>query len=146
MKTREFIDAVAEGRIVEAVRAAEAQTSGEIRVFIAHRKLRGEDVRVRARVEFERLHIGHTALHNGILFYILPAEQTFAVVGGEAIHERCGQNFWDETAAAMEKLFREGKFTEGVLAGLERAGDIMARHFPREDDDRNELSDAVVRE
>jgi uncharacterized membrane protein len=46
----------------------------------------------------------------------------------------------------MEKLFREGKFTEGVLAGLERAGDIMARHFPREDDDRTELSDAVVRE
>ena len=146
MKTHEFIDALAEQRVVDAVRAAEARTSGEIRVFVTHRKLRGEDVRERAHTEFERLHIGDTALRNGVLFYIVPCEQTFAVIGDEEIHTKCGQGFWDETAGAMEKLFREGKFTEGLLAGLERAGDIMARHFPRGDDDRNELSDAVVRD
>ena len=145
MKTREFIDALAEQRVVDAVRAAEARTSGEIRVFVTHRNLRGEDVRARARTEFERLHIGDTALRNGVLFYIVPCEQAFAVIGDEEIHAKCGQGFWDETASAMEKLFRDGKFTEGLLAGLERAGDIMARHFPRGDDDRNELPDAVVR-
>ena len=146
MKPSEFIDALAEQRIVDAVRAAEARTSGEIRVFVTHRKLRGEDVRVRARTEFDRLHIGDTALRNGVLLYIVPCEQTFAVIGDEEIHAKCGQGFWDETAGAMEKLFRDGKFTEGLLAGLERAGDIMARHFPREAGDRNELSDQVVRD
>ena len=146
MKPSEFIDALTEQRIVDAVRAAEERTSGEIRVFVTHRKLRGEDVCVRARTEFDRLHIGDTALRNGVLFYIVPCEQTFAVIGDEEIHTKCGQGFWDETAGAMEKLFREGKFTEGLVAGLERAGDIMARHFPRRDDDRNELPDAVVRD
>ena len=146
MKPSKFIDALAEQRIVDAVRAAEARTSGEIRVFVTRRKLRSEDVRVRARTEFDRLHIGDTALRNGVLFYIVPCEQTFAVIGDEEIHAKCGQGFWDETAAAMEKLFREGKFTEGLLAGVEKAGDIMARHFPREVGDRNELSDQVVRD
>ena len=146
MKAHQFFDALAEQRIVDAVAAAEERTSGEIRVFVAHRKSPGKDVRARARTEFERLRIGDTALRNGVLFYIVPREQTFAVIGDDEIHAKCGQEFWDETAAVMEKLFREGKFTEGLLAGLERAGDIMARHFPRKDDDRNELPDAVVRD
>jgi len=68
------------------------------------------------------------------------------VIGDEGIHAKCGQNFWDETAAAMEALFREGKFTDGVLAGVQRAGEVLARHYPREADDRNELSDQVARD
>lgn len=146
MKTREFIDSLAEERIVEAVRAAEVRTSGEIRVFVARRKLRGEDVRARARTEFERLHVGNTESRNGVLFYVVPAEQAFAVIGDEGIHAKCGQNFWDETAAAMGTLFREGKFTEGILAGLQRAGDVLARHFPRQVNDRNELPDRLARD
>ncbi|MFM7374190.1 MAG: TPM domain-containing protein [Chthoniobacterales bacterium] len=146
MSTREFIDALAEERIVDAVRAAEERTSGEIRVFVTRRKLCGEDVRVRARTEFERLHVGNTELQNGVLFYVVPAEQTFAVIGDEGIHAKCGQSFWDETAAAMEALFREGKFTDGVVAGVQRAGEVLARHYPRRADDRNELSDAVARD
>lgn len=146
MTTREFIDALADGKIVDAVRSAEERTSGEIRVFVTRRKLRGEDVRARARMEFERLHVGNTALRNGVLFYVVPAEQTFAVIGDEGIHAECGQNFWDETAAAMEALFREGKFTEGVVSGVQRAGEVLARYYPREAGDRNELSDQVVRD
>ena len=146
MNTRDFIDALADEKIVEAVRAAEERTSGEIRVFVTRRKLRGEDVQARARMEFERLHVGNTALRNGVLFFVTPTEQTFAVIGDEGIHAKCGQNFWDETVAAMETLFREGKFTEGVVAGVQRAGEVLARHYPRQADDRNELSDQVARD
>ena len=97
-------------------------------------------------MEFERLHVGNTALRNGVLFFVTPTEQTFAVIGDEGIHAKCGQNFWDETVAAMETLFREGKFTEGVVAGVQRAGEVLARHYPRQADDRNELSDQVARD
>lgn len=146
MKSSEFIDALADKQIVDAVRAAEARTSGEIRVFVTRQKLRGKDVRERAQVEFERLHVGSTELRNGVLFYVVPAERAFAVIGDEGIHAKCGQNFWDETAAAMEALFREGKFTEGVVAGVQRAGEVLARHYPRDAGDRNELSDQVARD
>ena len=146
MKSREFIDALAEELIVNAIRAAEAKTSGEIRVFVTRQKLHDKNVRERARMEFERLHIGDTARRNGVLFYIVPADQAFAVIGDEGIHAKCGQTFWDETAAAMEALFREGKFTDAVVAGVQRAGEVLARHYPRQADDRNELSDAVARD
>jgi len=146
MKIREFIDVLADERIVDAVREAEARTSGEIRVFVTRRKLYGEDVRARARTEFARLHVGNTELRNGVLFFVVPSEQTFAVIGDEGIHAKCGQAFWDETAAAMEALFREGKFTEAVQAGVRRAGEVLARHYPRQTDDRNELPDQIVRD
>ncbi len=146
MKIKQFIAALTEEKIVEAVRAAESRTSGEIRVFVTRRKLRGEDLRTRALTEYKRLHVGKTESRNGVLFYIVPRDRAFTVIGDESIHALCGQGFWDETAAAMEKSFREGKFTEGLVAGVQRAGDIMARHFPRKKDDLNELPDELVRD
>lgn len=146
MKARRFINALDERRVVEAVRSAESGTSGEIRVFVTRRKLRGGNACARGHAEFRRLRMDHTALRNGILFYVVPEDRIFSVIGDVAVHQECGQPFWDEIAAVMEEYFREEKFTEGLLSGIERAGKIMARHFPRQANDRNELPDSVVRD
>ncbi len=146
MKTQEFFGTLHEPRIVQAIRDAEGRTEGEIRVFVANRQLHGEDILARARVEFARLGMAETAGRNGVLFYVVPRERRFAVIGDEGVHAACGQEFWDATAEAMGALFREGKFTEGLEAGLRRAGDVLAAHFPRRGDDRNELPDAVARD
>lgn len=146
MKAKEFLDALADDRIVMAIRQAEARTSGEIRIFITRRPLRGADVVAKAKTEFVRLRIDRTGERNGVLFFVAPREQQFAVIGDEAVHARCGQEFWDATAAAMQEHFREGRFTEGVIAGVRRAGDLLDAHFPRRGDDRNELSDEVERD
>lgn len=127
-----------------AVRDAEARTSGEIRVFVARGKLRGEDADTVAHREFERLKMSETAQRNGVLFFVAPRSRRFAVVGDAGVHAKCGQVFWDETARALESSFREGKFTEGLVAGIAKAGDLLAEHFPRRGDDRNELPDAVA--
>jgi uncharacterized membrane protein len=44
----------------------------------------------------------------------------------------------------MQEHFRRGEFTEGVVHGVERVGDVLARHFPRVASDRNELPDEVT--
>ena len=75
---------------------------------------------------------------------MVPRARAFAVVGDEAIHAKCGQSFWNETAKVLEREFCDGRFTEGLLAGIRRAGDLLAEHFPRRSDDRNELSDALI--
>ena len=144
MKTNEFISLLDEAAVLAAVREAERRTSGEVRVFVSRRRLRGRGVSERARAEFHRLDMDTTEDRNAVLFYVVPRARAFAVVGDEAIDAKCGQSFWDETAQALEREFGQGRFTEGLVAGIRRAGDLLAEHFPRRSDDRNELPDALT--
>lgn len=129
-------------RIVAAIAAAEKQTSGEIRVHVTRRA--PKDLEARALRRFHLLGMTKTAERNGVLIYLAPRARRFRILGDTAIHEKCGEDFWKEVAAAMETCFREGKLTEGVVAGIERVGEVLARHFPRRTKDRNELPDTVT--
>jgi len=129
-------------RIVAAIAAAEKQTSGEIRVHVTRRV--PKDLEARALRRFHLLGMTKTAERNGVLIYLAPRARRFRILGDTAIHEKCGEDFWKEVAAAMEARFREGKLTEGVVAGIERVGEVLARHFPRRTKDRNELPDTVT--
>ena len=58
-----------------------------------------------------------TAERNGVLIYIAPRARVFRILGDVAIHEKCGEDFWKDVAAAMEESFRKGELTEGVVPG-----------------------------
>ena len=131
-------------RIVAAIAAAEKETSGEIRVHITRRV--PKDLQQRAVRRFHLLGMTKTAERNGVLIYIAPRARQFRILGDTAIHEKCGEHFWKEVAAAMEAHFRERRLTEGVVAGIERVGEVLARHFPRREKDRNELPDSIDRD
>ena len=137
------IPAIEDARIVAAIAAAEKRTSGEIRVYISSRKV-AEPMRA-AEKQFERMNMTRTARRNGVLIFLAPASHTFAVIGDQGIHAKCGDTFWQELAAAMSERFKQGDFTQGLVLGIERAGALLARHFPRETDDQNELPDRIER-
>jgi uncharacterized membrane protein len=142
MKLESFIGELDQERIVTAIRAAEARTRGEIRVHASNRAV--DDPQREAARQFERLGMTATAERNGVLIYVAPRSQRFAILGDSGIHEKCGPDFWKEVAAAMEQDFREGRFTEGLLKGIVKAGDALATHFPRTAaEDVNELPDQV---
>jgi uncharacterized membrane protein len=88
----------------------------------------------------------NTAERNGVLFYIAPAVRRFQILGDSGIHERCGPDFWKEVAAEMEESFRRGEFTEGVVRGVGKVGDLLNLHFPRSKADKNELPNAIDEE
>jgi uncharacterized membrane protein len=146
MKADEFVDALDDERIVAAIRAAEACTRAELRVHVSHRA--AADAKRTAAAVFERLGMTATAERNGVLIFVAPASRSLAVLGDSGIHERCGQEFWDAVAAAMAALFREGRFSDGLVAGVEAVASELLRHFPRQtgDGDRNELADDVSRD
>jgi uncharacterized membrane protein len=146
MKAKTFFQALDESRVIEAIDAAETMTSGELRVFVSRRKLRGADVREKARAEFGLLGMDATRRRNAVLFYVVPCEQAFAVIGDEAVHAKCGQEFWEQTARAVAADFAAGHFTEGLVRGIRRAGELLAEHFPKAPQDRNELPDEIVRD
>jgi uncharacterized membrane protein len=128
-------------RIVQAISAAEAKTSAEIRVHVTRRV--PEDLEERARRRFHLLGMSKTAGRNGVLVYIAPRAHKFRVLGDVAIHEKAGPDFWTSVAAAMEEHFRHGQFTEGVVEAVETIGEKLAAHFPRRHDDVDELPNTL---
>ncbi len=146
MKAKEFVDALDDERIVAAIREAEARTRAEIRVHVTHKRVL--DPKRAGALAFGKLGMTATAERNGVLIFLAPASRSFAVLGDSGIHERCGDEFWSTVAGAMSGEFREGRFSDGLVAGIAAVGEELARHFPRSegDGDRNELPDTVSRD
>jgi len=144
MQTKNFLDTLDHDRIVKAIQDAEARSRGEVRVHVSKQAV--EDAQKAAARQFEALGMTRTAERNGVLLFVAPVSQTFAIIGDEGIHARCGPDFWKDVAAAMETDFRAGRYTDGIVKGVARVGEALATHFPREEGttDTNELSDEVT--
>ncbi|MBI1178710.1 hypothetical protein GC207_14855 [bacterium] len=141
MRAKTFIKQLREEEIVAAIQAAERKTSGELRVFVSDHAV--DDPVAAAKRQFRRLGMEKTGERNGVLIFLAPGQRAFAVIGDTAVHARCGDGFWQELARVMTEHFRATRFTEGVLEGIQRAGELLAEHFPRRPDDINELPDRV---
>jgi uncharacterized membrane protein len=138
-KLLEIID---DDRIKAAIAEAETQTSGEVRVSVS--RFFWGDVRHAAERAFTRMGMRATQDRNGILFFVVPSRRRFAIIGDEGIHRKVGQEFWEKLVAAMSGDFREGKFNEGLVAGIAECGRLLAVHFPHQGErDVNELPDDI---
>jgi uncharacterized membrane protein len=138
---RDWLRHIDTSRIEQAIAQAEARTSGEIRVSIA--PLFVGDVQRTAEQAFARLRMAETRERNGVLFFVVPARKKFAIVGDEGVHARVGQAFWDELSSLISETFHDDRYTEGLVAAIERVGDRLAEHFPVAANDRDELSNTV---
>ena len=69
---------------------------------------------------------------NSVLIFVAPRAHKFAVIGDESVHAKCGDVFWRELAKAMTGYFRKSEFTEGIIHGVRKAGQLLAEHFPRQ--------------
>jgi len=145
MNAPEFIQHLREHEIVAAIRTAEQQTSGEVRVFISRQPEVADPVAA-AQQEFNRLGMANTRDRNGVLIYLAPGPCKFAVIGDTGIHARCGETFWQHLAESMGARFHAGEFTEGIVQGILRAGELLAVHFPRRPDDTDELPNRIERD
>jgi uncharacterized membrane protein len=144
MKAQQFLTQLQHDDIVAAIRQAERKTSGEIRVLISHKK--PTEPIAAAEAEFLRLGMTKTREKNAVLIFVAPRSRNFAIIGDQGVHTRCGDAFWREVTAEMTAHFRKSEFTQAILHGIRKAGDLLAQHFPRKADDRNELSDEVARD
>ena len=144
MKAQEFLKQLQHDDIVAAIRQAERKTSGEIRVLISHKK--PTEPIAAAEAEFVRLGMTKTKEKHGVLIFVAPRSRNFAIIGDQGVHSRCGDAFWREVTDEMTVHFRKAEFTQAILHGIRKAGELLAQHFPRRPDDRNELPDDVARD
>lgn len=128
-------------RVVEAIKQAEMNTSGEIKVHIENR-CRG-DVEARSLFLFKHLKLNETKLRNGVLIYLAIKDHKFAILGDEGINHVVESNFWNDVKDLMLSHFKEGEFAEGLVKGIERCGEKLQAFFPYQTDDVNEIPDDI---
>jgi uncharacterized membrane protein len=143
MRTREFLTKLEHERIIETIRKAESKTSGEIRVLIQRGKLKSDSL-VAAQGKFHRLGMHKTRERNGVLIFVVPRAHKFAVVGDKAIHEKCGDEFWQRIVERMRMHFQNERFSDAVVEAVNEVGDVLARDFPKTPEDTNELPNDVI--
>ncbi|MBO6794205.1 MAG: TPM domain-containing protein [Balneolaceae bacterium] len=131
-----------EKHVMAAIKEAETNTSGEIRVHLEDR-CKGDDPIKRAIEVFGELHMHETELRNGVIVYVAIKDHKIAVWGDEGIHTKVGQNFWDDVLKRMTKYFQAGDFETGLSEAILMIGDKLKDNFPYQTDDKNELSDDI---
>ncbi|WP_224491512.1 TPM domain-containing protein [Robertkochia flava] len=140
-KVESFLSADDEKEIVEAIRIAEKFTSGEIRVHLE--PATEEDPLKHAADIFHHLGMDRTEARNGVLIYIAVVAHKFVIYGDKGIYEKVPHDFWEITRDEMQRYFKEGRFKQGIIAGVLSAGEQLQKYFPWQRDDINELPDEV---
>ena len=92
------------------------------------------------RIGAERRTTGRT----GVLIYLSMHERRAEIVADEAIATRVDPQVWGDAMQAMLSEVREGRVADGMIAAIDRVGAIVAEHFPRAENDMNELPDRLI--
>lgn len=115
-----------------------------LKFFLVPGVIKSARVRARAvtcfKVGAERRTHGRT----GILIYLSMREHRAEIVADASIAEKVSPEVWGAAMAAMLAHIREGRIADGLVAGVEQVGAVLAQHFPRAADDQNELPDRLI--
>ena len=134
-------------RISNKIKEAEKSTSGEIRVSIKEEipfLKKNKTIKELAEEEFFKLDMDKTRDKTGILLFIVLGERKFYILADKGINEKVAPDTWGRIKSLMEDEFRNGRFTQGIIKGVEEIGKVLSQHFPIKPDDTNELSNKVV--
>lgn len=80
----------------------------------------------------------------GVLIYLSMREHRAEIVADEPIAEKVPAEVWGEAMADMLREIKQGRIAEGMAAGVRDVGKVLAEHFPRAEDDQNELPDRLI--
>lgn len=115
-----------------------------LRLWLTPRPIRNARVRARAvtcfKVGAERRTHGRT----GILIYLSMAEHRAEIVADEAITGQVSPEVWGHAMASMITELAKGRVADGMIAAIHEVGAVLAEHFPRAENDVNELPDRLI--
>lgn len=141
MSVASFFNREEKDKIIQAIKNAELETSGEIRLHLDLR-CKGEALDEAVKM-FEKLKMHETQLRNGTLIYLAVKDHKFAIFGDEGINEIVPDNFWEAAKEEMRELFVKGQFADGIARGIFLVGEKLKEFFPYQEDDINELPDEI---
>ncbi|MEO8862604.1 MAG: TPM domain-containing protein [Ginsengibacter sp.] len=130
--------------IVQSIRDAERQTSGEIRVFVES-KCKFIDPLDRATEIFTNLKMNETEHRNGVLFYVAIKDRQLAIFSDRGIHEAVGEQYWKDVVSHILVFFDRENHAIGIKECVLKIGEALQSHFPHDaTTDKNELPDEII--
>lgn len=141
MKAKDFLTREQQDVLISAVKEAEKNTSGEIRIHLDD--ICREDPMKRAGKVFNYLGMDRTAQRNGVLIYLACESKVFAIIGDKGINEAVPAGFWNDVKDMMAEFFRKGEFAEGLRNAVLKVGEKLKDYFPYRKDDINEQPDDI---
>ncbi|HJW17202.1 MAG TPA: TPM domain-containing protein [Flavisolibacter sp.] len=143
-KKEEFFTEAEKQKLVAAIKQAEQNTSGEVRVFIES-KCRFMDALDRAKEIFFRLEMDQTEERNATLIYVAVKDKQAAIFGDQGIHQKVGDQYWQSEVLKMLQRFKHEQLAEGISLAITDLGQALQHYFPyNKDTDKNELPDEIV--
>lgn len=140
-KVEAFLSPEEEKEIISAIRIAEKNTSGEIRVHIEATS--EKDHYEHALEVFHMLKMNNTKDENAVLIYVAVNDKKFVIYGDKGINDVVHNDFWSTTKDVMQNHFKHGNFKQGLIDGILKAGEKLKDHFPWQIDDEDELSNEI---
>jgi len=137
----DFLTQTEESEIIEAIRIAEKNTSGEIRVHLE--KSSDKNPLERAKEVFYFLKMDKTKHQNGVLFYVAVDDHQFSIIGDKAINEAVSKDFWSSIKDTVIHHFSQGNYAQGLKDSILETGKKLKQYFPYQQDDLEELSNEI---
>ena len=148
-QVRQQFPPVTQKAIMQAIASAETQHAAEMRFVIEAaltplQLMQGVTPRQRALEVFSQLRIWDTEHNNGVLIYLLLGDHAIEIIADRGIQQRVqDQNAWPPIIDTLQQAFAAHQYQSGAVAAVEAVAQHLSSHFPRSDNDQNELSDDV---
>ena len=97
-------------RVTTKIAAAESMTSAEIKLVIVKHCL--TSIKRKALKIFKKYKLDQTVQRNCVLILVVTTNRQFLIYGDQGIHEKVGQDFWEEIEKSITIKFLENKVLE----------------------------------
>lgn len=115
--------------IQEAIRAAEAKTSGIVRVALSQFWLE-KDPLSRAKKLFKELKLDGLPYRNAVLIYVNTRKKKYAFVVDQGLYEKTGGYQWNQIGAAFEESLKNLSVESAISTIVHVIGMLQSQHFP----------------
>lgn len=136
-----FLTTEQELSVINAIKVAEKNTSGEIRIHLENETKKPS--LERAKEVFLFLKMNDTKDRNAVLIYVSVINKQIAILGDTGINELVPNNFWEEEIQLLKDFFINNEFEEGLIAAVRKVSEKLQLFFPYQKNDTNELSDQI---
>jgi uncharacterized membrane protein len=128
--------------LVEAIKTAEHQSTGQIHVHIDSTTEK-QNAKVAYEI-FKSLNMEHTVHRNGVLFHVNFEQKYLTIIGDKGIHKVVRQSFWDHLHDYITHEFSKENYCGGLKDAILKTGIELKKHFPLKGKNENELPDEIT--
>ena len=78
------------------------------------------------------------------MLFVAVGERYVEILADRGVHEHVDNAEWERIIADFTAQVKSGRITDGFIGAIDACTDIMAKYFPGNPDDTNELPNRLV--